>query len=266
MTTVDPTAFDAFAEVYDDEFTDSRLGRILRERVWEVLGDCFPAGSSVLELTCGTGEDAVWLAQRGVHITATDGSVSMVQVAQNKADRLGLDAYIQVKHLPLQDVATSDFQEPFDGVFSNFGGLNTIGEWDGLAKWLAGVIRPGGKAVLVPMGPICPIETLWYLLRGQPKVAMRRFNQPALAQIGNTQIPIWYPSARRFKKVFDPHFRSIRTMSLGLFLPPSYLGHWVDSRPGLFDHLNKLEQTLTPLTGGWGDHYILVLERKRDEL
>lgn len=262
MTTVDPTAFDAFAEGYDDDFTHSRLGRMLRERVWEVLGGCFPAGSQTLELTCGTGEDAVWLAQRGVHVTATDGSAGMVRVAQNKAQAIGVNSHVRVRHVNLQDLPNSDLMGPFDGVFSNFGGLNTVGEWAGLAEWLGGVIRPGGKAVFVPMGPICPIETLWYLAHGQLKLATRRLNQPALAQIGDVQIPIWYPSARRFRRVFAAHFRPVRTMSLGLWLPPSYLGHWVESRPGLFDRLNQLEQKLAPLTGGWGDHYVLVLERK----
>ncbi|MEM7344793.1 MAG: hypothetical protein AAF485_11165, partial [Chloroflexota bacterium] len=66
MTTVtNPIAFDAFASDYDDDFTHSPLGQLLRPRVWHLLGKAFSSGQHALELTCGTGEDAVWLARRG---------------------------------------------------------------------------------------------------------------------------------------------------------------------------------------------------------
>jgi hypothetical protein len=50
--------------------------------------------------------------------------------------------------------------------------------------------------------------------------------------------------------------------SLGLWLPPTYLGHLVNRRPRLFGALNRLERVTAPLTSGWGDHYMLLLERR----
>jgi hypothetical protein len=44
-------------------------------------------------------------------------------------------------------------------------------------------------------------------------------------------------------------------------LPPSYLEHLVVRRPGLFNRLARLERRTAHLTGGWGDHYVLVLQR-----
>ena len=41
----------------------------------------FSAGHRVLELNCGTGEDAVFLARRGVRVLATDLSGAMVEAA-----------------------------------------------------------------------------------------------------------------------------------------------------------------------------------------
>ena len=67
-----PSAFDAFASTYDTDFTHTHLGQLLRQRVWRVLAQQFHAGQHILELTCGTGEDAVWLAQQGANVTATD--------------------------------------------------------------------------------------------------------------------------------------------------------------------------------------------------
>jgi hypothetical protein len=39
------------------------------------------------------------------------------------------------------------------------------------------------------------------------------------------------------------------------------MGHWVTRRPGLFARLNRLEQAAARLTRGWGDHYMMSLER-----
>ena len=47
-----------------------------------------PAGSRVLELGCGSGRDARWLAQRGAHVVATDGASAMLSQAASVAENL----------------------------------------------------------------------------------------------------------------------------------------------------------------------------------
>jgi SAM-dependent methyltransferase len=302
MVTINSTAFDAFASAYDDDFTQSILGQLLRPRVWEKLAQHFTAGQHILELACGTGEDALWLARRGVHVTATDGSAEMVRVARAKAETAGVmrrgedvgtrreageDAGrrggVEFKQVSLQEVAEGYFgglpsaacpATPsggsvewvggrFDGVFANFGGLNTIAEWQSLAEALAKVVKPGGQVILVPLGPICPWEMIWYLAHGQPRVAFRRLARAGIpAKIGDSLIPIWYPSARRLRSDFGPWFTHVETQSLELWLPPSYLDHFVNQWPGFFARLNQFEKATARLTGGWGDHYIIIFKRK----
>ena len=261
------TAFDAFAADYDASFTETTLGRMLRRRVWEVLARHFHAGDHVLELACGTGEDAVWLAQQGVHVTATDGSPEMLHVARGKAEAAGVGDRVTfaVMDLTLHGTRSTQHSPPlgtFDGVLSDFGGINVIGDWRPLAARLAECVRPGGYLVLVPMGPVCPWEIIWHLAHVDIKTAIRRLRPPATALIGGTRIPIWYPSARRLASDFAPWFRPTHTESLGLWLPPSYLGHLVDRFPRLFSVLSHLEQRTARLTGGWGDHYVMVLRRE----
>jgi SAM-dependent methyltransferase len=267
------SAFDAFAAAYDDDFTHSILGQLLRPRVWDILGQHFTTGQHILELTCGTGKDAVWLAQHGVNVTATDGSAEMVKMAKTKAEEqrsrgeeeAGQRGSIEVKQVSLQEISAgqrSAVGGRFDGVFSNFGGLNTIGEWHSLAAALAKIVKPGGTVILVPMGPVCPWEILWYLAHGQPKAAFRRFSRRGVpAKIGGSIIPIWYPSARQLRADFSPWFRHQATESLELWLPPSYLDHLVDKWPAFFARLNQFEKATARLSGGWGDHYIIVLKR-----
>lgn len=273
---MNPSAFDAFAQDYDATFTQTQLGQLLRQRVWRRLGQHFTAGQRVLELTCGTGEDAVWLAQRGVQVTATDGAAAMVQATAVKAHQAGVSHLITPRQLSLQAVAPgqlspddgalmTDEQFPaatYDGAFSNFGGLNTIGSWQPLAENLARWLKPGSRVILVVMGPVCPWEFGWHLLHGEWGTAVRRHKPHAPAVIGRSTIPVWYPSARRLRRAFAPWFHHCHTESLGLWLPPSYLGHLVERWPRFFNRLAALESRTALFTRGWGDHYILTLARK----
>jgi len=258
-----PSAFDAFAADYDATFTHTALGQRLRRRVWRVLADYFQAGQTVLELACGTGEDAVWLAQRGLTVTATDGSAEMVTATAVKARQNNLSHRITTHQLSLQELPTRHAlrNTQYDHAFSNFGGLNTLDDWRPLAAALAQLVRPGGHLALVPMGPFCPWEIGWYGLHGEWKTAVRRFRQPAMARIGDNQIPVWYPPARRLRQEFAPWFECVHVESLGLWLPPSCLAHWVERWPRLFATLDRLESKTARLSGGWGDHYIMALTR-----
>jgi SAM-dependent methyltransferase len=276
---LDPTAFDAFANDYDQDFTHTRLGQLLRPRVWSHLATHFKAGDRVLELACGTGEDAVWLAKQGVQVIATDGSAEMVRVTREKGENAGILHNLTPLQIKLQAIHTiptllgkqyrmgrpfgSTVNELlFDGVFSNFGGINTIADWGKLAADLAKLVRPSGKVILVPMGKVCFWEMKWYAFHFQFGMAFRRFRQPAIAKIGDAEIPIWYPSGKVLRQAFAPHFRHLHTESLGLWLPPSYLDQFVERFPRLFTHLNNFERATAGLTGSWGDHFVCVFERR----
>ena len=264
MIKPDPTAFTTLAADYDADFTYTKLGRLLRRRVWRRLRQSFSPGQHILELACGTGEDAAWLAGQGIQVTATDGSSEMIRIVREKALRQGHSDRIATQVLSLQSIAGGETpfdDQRFDGAFSDFGGLNTIGDWYSLARGLARLVHPGGRLVLVPMGPLCPWEIGWHLLHGQPKQAFRRFSGPAQARIGENTIPIWYPSARRLQRDFRPWFKAISVESLGLWLPPSYLWQQLSRWPGLWVALSGLEAAAERLTAGAGDHYILILER-----
>ncbi|MFN8472662.1 MAG: class I SAM-dependent methyltransferase [Anaerolineae bacterium] len=96
--------FDAAAATYDATFTETRLGRWLRDAVHAHLAALFPPGSRVLELGCGTGEDAVWLAQQEVNVVATDASTRMVEIARQKAAHAGVGDTISLGVLRIEDL------------------------------------------------------------------------------------------------------------------------------------------------------------------
>ncbi|MEP7356352.1 MAG: class I SAM-dependent methyltransferase [Anaerolineales bacterium] len=214
--------FDAAARTYDADFTATPLARELRGRVWTRLDTLYSAGDHVLELACGTGEDARHLAQRGVQVVATDQSPAMLDAARAKA--AGLPIQVQPFNLLTLAPGEAGLDGPFDGVFSNFGGLNALADYAPLAGWLAVRVRPGGRLLFIIMGRWCAWEIVWHLAHGRPGQAVRRLRPGgAPARLGAAQMTVHYPSTTRLRRAFRPGFELASVRPLGLLLPPSYL-------------------------------------------
>jgi SAM-dependent methyltransferase len=254
------SAFNSVAEHYDDKFSHTALGRELRARVWQRLAARFPANSRILELNCGTGEDAGWLAKHGVAVVATDVSPAMLALAQHKT----AGTPVKVMRLDLARPQADFVAGSFDGAFSNFGGLNCVADLRPLAQALARWLKPEAVLILVVMGPLCPWEILWYLLHLQLRTAFRRWARDGIAaHIGEQTIKVYYPWPGELRHIFAPEFRMVQMTGLGVLLPPSQLGHLVERWPGLFKRLARLEGRLAgrfPATL-LNDHYLLELER-----
>lgn len=277
-------AFDDSAATYDDAFTESTIGRLLRAAVWRRLDAQFRAGDRVLELNCGTGADAIHLAQRGVHVLATDVSEAMLAVTRRKVAQAGMEELVQVAKLDIADLAAwgsslrsetrdqrsqdddsslprdpiSDLRPPVSGLLSNFGGLNCVADLAGVAQALAGLLKPGGRAILCIMGPLAPWEWAWYLRQGQVGKAFRRLRRDGVPWRGLT---IRYPSIAALRRAFAPMFTVQRVSAIGALLPPSYVEPWAARHPALLARLNRIErrlETAWPLP--WlADHYLIEM-------
>jgi len=289
------SAFDDMAGDYDDLFTRSAIGRLMRDAVWRRLDAIFRPGDHVLELNCGTGADAVYLAQRGIHVLATDISQAMLDVAVRKVAQAGVSDLVKVQRLDIEQLAhwgkwlrletrdqrsqdgdtplprdpVSDLWSPvssssFDGVLSNFGGLNCVADLAGAAQALAGLLKPGGRALVCIMGPLTPWEWAWYLRRGQVKKAFRRLRRDGVAWRGLT---IRYPSIGAARRAFAPMFTLQRVSAIGALLPPSYVEPWAARHPRVLAWLNRIErrlETAWPLP--WlTDHYLIEFVRAKNE-
>jgi SAM-dependent methyltransferase len=256
-----PQAFDALAPTYDADFTQTIIGRYLRNRVHERLTLHFPADSHVLELGCGTGEDALRLAERGVRVMATDASAGMLDAARAKtadSDR------IVVRQLDLANLDET-IGGGFDGAFSNFGPLNCLHSYLPLARWLAPRVRPGGIVAFGMMSPLCLWEPLWHGLHGDVKTATRRWRKVTTFQAAGSAeaITIRYPSIRRLAREFYPRFIRRTVRPLGLFLPPSDVYGVIEKRPALLRTLLRLEDRFgqSGALAAFADHYWIEFER-----
>ena len=250
--------FDAAAARYDADFSATRLGRLLRQRVWDILAEVFEPGQRVLELGCGTGEDALFLARRGISVLATDPSAGMLAVAQAKVREAGLTDRVQFAQA---DAAHVSLNGACDGVLADFGVLNCVEDRRGLGRRLGKWLRPGASLVAVVMGPLCLWEVGWYALHGDLGRAARRWRPGGLAQVGNASLPVWYPSPSRLRADLAGSFQLKSLVGLGTLLPPSYLAHLVDRWPTLFLRVAEYDARV-PGSPWLADHYVAVFERR----
>ncbi len=92
------------ADTYDATFTESSIGRAQRNVVWSALKRAFRPGDRVLELNCGTGEDALFLAKLGVSVLACDASARMIEVAERRKSLEAPDSSLEFRVLRNEDV------------------------------------------------------------------------------------------------------------------------------------------------------------------
>jgi len=290
-----PPAFDAYAPTYDKNFTSSLIARELRARVHARLDRHFAAGQHVLELGCGTGEDALHLAERGVRVTATDASAAMLDAAREKMkdfepprrqDRQEDGAWlsqapteaqrwspssstgsgIDAADNPLVQFSLLDLNRlpdefaAFDGAFGNFGVINCCADWRGLAAWLAKRLPVGGMAGFGVMSPACVWEMGWHGLHGDFGTAFRRWRKDTAFE----GMPIHYPTIRRITDDFAPHFRRVHVEPLGLCLPPSDVYGVIERRKRLLRTLTAWDRGLSRVRrlALFADHYWIEFERR----
>ena len=255
-------AFDSIAEEYDKLFTNSKIGRAQREVVWQRATDLFPSGGHILELNCGTGEDAVFLAEQGIEVTACDASVLMIHQARARHPRDGA-RQIQFHVLPSERVNELTSPEMFDGALSNFSGLNCVSDLVVIARKLARRMKSGAPVLLCLSTRFCVWEMLHYAFRGDIRRAFRRCAGKSQVRIGSESFPVYYPTLRSVASSFHPFFRFRSATGVGVVVPPSYMETWAADNPHLFDFCNAIDRLVRGLPGirVLGDHMLLHLER-----
>jgi 2-polyprenyl-3-methyl-5-hydroxy-6-metoxy-1,4-benzoquinol methylase len=256
-------AFDGMAQNYDATFTESMIGRAQRNVVWDVLQKAFREGDRVLELNCGTGEDALFLTNRGVSVLGCDASARMIEVAERRKSVEAPGSSLEFRVLRNEDVGTLRPATRFDGVVSNFSGLNCVADPSQVARKLTHLVKPGATMLICISTRICLWEIAWYAVRGNFKKAFRRFRGAMLAHLGEIAVPVWYPTVSAMRRSFAPWFRLRSFRAVGLFVPPSYVEPWVRKHKSVLARLETMDRIFAawPVLRGMGDHVLLEFER-----
>lgn len=261
-------AFNKAATDYDISFTHSTIGLMQRKRVWNYLGNTLKnRKAEVLEINCGTGEDALWLAKKCYSVTATDVAGGMITVAESKRIIAGINN-VQFKTIDFFNLHKTLKPQQFDFIFSDFGGLNCVNEpeLEHLSKDFAKLLYPGGKIVMVVMGKYCLWETAYFLLKFKLGKALRRWdNKGVHTKIEEEEFETWFYSLSGLKKIFAPHFKLTDAKPIALAVPPSYMQNYFDKRPKLLQRLNRWDKFLTRWSwlSNFSDHLVLTFELKK---
>lgn len=137
-------------------------------------------GERVLDLGCGTGRLLEPLAARGAQVVGVDSDPAMVAAAQKRCPRA------EVRQADARDLSALGC---VDALLSN-ATLHWIPEAERAARSMAGVLRPGGRAVLELGGAGCVAS----VVRALP-AALRHVG------VGKVKLPWFFPGALQYRRV-----------------------------------------------------------------
>lgn len=265
------TTFDLMAGTYDADFTASVIGRMQRKRVWSLLTPLLEAKSGklrILEINCGTGEDALQLSRMGHEVVATDAAAAMIDQVKHKLKGFAQADAVESLVCDFAHLKEKLDGQKFDLVFSNFGGLNCIDKTalTQLQQDLATLVKPGGNLFLVLMGRCCLREIFHYGIRGRLGTAFRRFRQSVNFQIKGSSMPVYYYWPSSIKKIFSKNFNWQSNHPVGLFIPPSYLENKFRAKQERLLKLEAMEQRYDrEAYSALADHFCIVFTKPEKE-
>jgi ubiquinone/menaquinone biosynthesis C-methylase UbiE len=258
-------AFSLQSLSFDEIYSGNPIIQYKRERVREHVLPLLVFNSHILELNSGTGEDAIWFAQQGHTVHATDISPGMQDILKSKTAAFDLDGKISTEIISFTQLKELKQKTAYDMIFSNFAGLNCTGELEKVLDSFYPLLKPGGIVTLV----ILPKFSLWeflLLFRGKFKTAFRRFfsKSGVTAHIEGIHFKCWYYNPSYITEHLKKEFDLLAVEGLCTLVPPSYLEGFAEKHPGTFAYLKTKEENWKS-KWPWkniGDYYIISLRKR----
>ena len=213
-----------------------------------MLQATFPPGSHLLEIGCGTGDEALALSRAGSRIVATDISPAMIEAARAKAGPGRRVRYLAgaARRAAGRTGSTTMVRDAFDGAYASFGALNCEPDLAPTVTALAELLRPGAALVCSVMNRCCAWEIGWGLVHLRPRQAFRRLGRGWLeaglaSPEGRLAVPARYYSPRSFARFLAPTFGCSRCAACrSCCRPPTWPPS--SSDPALFGRLEGMER------------------------
>lgn len=256
--------FNSSANVYDDQFTNSTIGKHQRKRVYAILQETGALNNTkeIFELNCGTGFDAEFFFKKGHSVTATDASEKMIE--QCKSSR---SSGIHFYQLGIQSAENDQALANANFVFSNFGGLNCLNkeELKVFIDMLSRKLKTNAQLAFIIMPKHCFWETIYFLLKRKwSKLDRRNTKKAKVVIVNGEEVPTFYHSPSELINLLHHDFTVSTLRPIAFFLPPSYMEPFFSKRAWLLDILNKFECLFSKWSrlANWSDHYMIIAQRK----
>jgi ubiquinone/menaquinone biosynthesis C-methylase UbiE len=251
-------AYDAIAAGYDEQV---RGDDWMRRKLHTSFSRVFRPGQRVLDVGCGTGIDAVYLARQGVSVVGIDASSEMIERLRQRVSVEPLHGHIESHILEIEAISSLT-EEPFDGIISAFASLNSLRDLEGFADDAARLVRPGGRMVLHMLNRFSLWEFLGCVWHGDFSAA-RQVGAQGRRQfkIGGQSVEHRVYFSMEAYNYFRTDFSLREVYGLGALRPP----HTVRRLPKqLVTALERTDLRLgsLPLLRNAGRFFVLDLERR----
>jgi SAM-dependent methyltransferase len=258
-------AFDEVATGYDGPLGNNTLVQAARARTLAAVTRSLAPGATLLDLGCGTGLDAVALGRQGYRVTAIDWSPNMVLKTRERVRAADGNGMVDVHQVGIHELGRLA-AGTFDGAYSNLGALNCVPDLGAAAMSIAARLRPGGVLIACVIGRVCPWELAIFSRKREWRRATARWSrQPVAVPLSGRTVWTRYYSPSEFSSTFAAAGFSLRSQrTLGLLVPPPYALAFADRHPRLVARLQAIEDQVAGWPGvrAWGDHFLVVLERR----
>jgi ubiquinone/menaquinone biosynthesis C-methylase UbiE len=253
-------SFDSYAKDYDTDFSFSPIGKMQRERVYHFLNPHLKPSLSILEINCGTGEDAKYLANLGHKVDASDISEEMINVCkEKKLTGINFDT------CDARNLLARYKENNYNLIFSNFGGLNCLSqtEIESFISDVSKLLKPNGLLACVIMGRKCRWENFFFRIKRDKRLYRRKVQNGLTTQINESTFNTYYYSPEEFARLSKPRFNLIKHKPIGYFVPPSFFNSFYKNKLWLLNLLNVFEKLFAQFSfqSDAADHYIIILQK-----
>ena len=254
-------AYDALAARYDRIPEENRINRILRARSLDRLRALFRPGQHILEIGCGTGDEAIELAALGVRVLAVDPSPEMVRIARGKAEDRGVGDRVTFREASAREIGSIPWgTSRFDGAYASFS-LAYEPDLRPVAAALREIVRPGATLAVSLPSRVCLSEWVASVAAMRPSIAGRRLRPWHGHKVGEFSVPIRSHTPTGLARAFAPAFVLLRWEAMTCLVPPPSMNRVYGRLDGLADAIERADAVLrrTRVFRSVGDHFLAEL-------
>jgi len=256
--------FDRFSSDYDESFKLNPLGVLSRSRLLRYAKKQIGNNPKrILDIGCGTGEDALELLRLGHMVDCLDFSVGMMSITKQKIIKAGF----QRVNFIVSDLNSMNYvpDNKYDCIYSN-GVINFLDDIDKLPAYFCKILKPGGLVFLTCLNKLCVREMMYYLVRLKPLKMLRRFQNKGISyQKGYNDIDckLRYYDVSDFVQTIESKFEIIDIQPICVLLPLSYQRYYsLLTKYYIITDRVELSKYLPSIFRYFGESFIIYMKMK----
>lgn len=256
---------DVFGEIAGDyhySFQNNSSARLARSRLHRVFFKYLKADRGVvLDIGCGTGIDAQFIASLGCKVYGIDSSVGMLSEAARQLFNAPHDIRERVE-LELLEATPRSLEYLLPSIQANqvilsFGVVNFIENICDLFSIIGSNMGHKGILIVTSLS-----KSSWWervIKRGQKRTG----NQPKDVFVANVKTRAWFWDYNDIIAASRPYFYPVESIGIGAIYPPPYFDDLVRKFPYIQKLLWRIDRKFenSKLSKKYSDHVVVVLKR-----